>query len=135
MALERLGFELNEDGARVLFQTCSRGRLGLMFGEFCAWCFPFSSFFASPFFRFLFPHHLCPASLCSLALQVCQFAIRIHCSIQVGPSQTSHQPQIRARAPAATVPRSPSPETTQLFSRRWALEWRGRGARAQEVER
>ena len=54
MALERLGFELNEDGARVLFQTCSRGRLGLMFGEFCAWYFPFSSFFASTFFVFIF---------------------------------------------------------------------------------
>ena len=38
VALQRLGFALNEHDAHALFQTCSRGHLGLMFGEFCAWC-------------------------------------------------------------------------------------------------
>jgi hypothetical protein len=38
VALHRLGFSMNDDSERALFQTCSRGHLGLMFGEFCAWC-------------------------------------------------------------------------------------------------
>jgi hypothetical protein len=29
---------MNEEAARAMFQACSRGHIGLMFGEFCAWC-------------------------------------------------------------------------------------------------
>ena len=38
IALQRLGFDMNEEAARAMFQACSRGHIGLMFGEFCAWC-------------------------------------------------------------------------------------------------
>jgi hypothetical protein len=38
VALQRLGFVQNDDDVRTLFQTCSRGNIGLMYGEFCAWC-------------------------------------------------------------------------------------------------